>query len=395
LSASAVTILNVGWDSASRAGRSQALHEAGYRVHEAAAGSDAASLAGKIAPKLVILEPEASNGSDPGLSRQIERDFPASIIVLVPAGGNGADQLEDGAGSAPRRQVETAELVEFVQTLLRSTDPSIETWASGESSGALERAATQFRRARNMVAVVQHKDHQVHEFNNVLHAIRASLELIGNRNMEPRIAGLIERGVQAVARGSMIARQLLPIPHGRRSDLAPVDLNQVICRIAGRLDQITGSGVTLCLDLDPGIADAITNADQLELAIVNLAVNAREAMRDGGKLTVRTAEVDDSSDTLGLAARRFVEVQVLDTGCGMPPAVLERALEPFFTTGEVGEGAGLGLAQVDAIARQSGGAVRLESTVGLGTTVRIFLPEAAARPHALDRLPQAARPTTV
>jgi len=235
--------------------------------------------------------------------------------------------------------------------------------------------AGHLRRRRNIAAVGQFNGRQAHDFNNLLHALRAGLELIQRRTSEPQIADLARRGLEAVTRGTQITQQLLTLSHLQRSDVAPVDINRLILGMKGLLERTVGSAITLDLALDPGIGAARTNADQLELAILNLAVNASEAMPQGGVLTLCTGAVDDDG-TAGHG--RFIEIKVLDTGTGMPSAVRERAFEPFFTTKAAGEGAGLGLAQADAIARQSGGAVRLESEVGHGTVVAITVPVAAA-----------------
>ncbi len=187
-------------------------------------------------------------------------------------------------------------------------------------------------------------------------------------------------------RGRQGDGKLLAFSRIQRLVLAPVDINRLIAAMADLLARSLGPKIEIAMDFDESIGPAQADANQLELAILNLAINARDAMPDGGRLTIATTREDIGAEG-DLASGRFVVVTVTDTGTGMPSEVLDRAFEPFFTTKEIGEGTGLGLSQVYGIARQSGGTVKIESMLGRGTSVRVLLPAAsgvAVVPEDLD-----------
>jgi len=178
-----------------------------------------------------------------------------------------------------------------------------------------------------------------------------------------------------------------------------IDVNAVLRGTDELLARTVGPLIELRLRLDPAARPAIADANQLELAILNLAINSRDAMPEGGRLTIGTGRQVITPDQSGgggdeLGPGRYVVISVADTGTGMPPEVLARAIEPFFTTKGIGQGTGLGLSQVYGIARQSGGDVRIESSAGRGTTVRIVLREArrAARPDSSTAIDPASIP---
>jgi signal transduction histidine kinase len=363
---SSATILNVGGNEPRRASRSKALLHAGYRIQEASNSAEALALLETIEPHLVVLDMDPPDGGDTDLCRQIKHDFPATVVFQITADGDRVSCFEGDPDCQLSRQVEPADLVAVIGAVLRSRPNELFTEALR-------------RQCRNMVAISRFNGHQAHDFNNKLHAIKTGLELIKSRTSEPKIAALAQQGQVAVDAGTSIIRQMLPFSSLHAPEMAPVDLNRLIRAMAPLLERTIGSAVTLALDLAPEIAPALTDANQLRLAILNLATNACEAMRHGGGLTLRTVAVGDNvDDGSGFPSAGFVEIQALDTGCGMPQPVLERAHEPFFTTKVPGERFGLGLAQVDAIVRDSGGTLRIESEIGHGTTVHILLPVAAA-----------------
>src|SRR6185295_8875196 len=190
-------------------------------------------------------------------------------------------------------------------------------------------------------------------------------------------------------RGAKLTTQLLAFSRTQKLALSVIDVNAVLRGTDELLARTVGPLIELHLLLDPAARPAIADANQLELAILNLALNARDAMPEGGRLTISTGRQVITPDQSGdggdeLSPGRYVVISVADTGTGMPPDVLARAMEPFFTTKGIGQGTGLGLSQVYGIARQSGGDVRIESSAGRGTTVRILLREArrAARPDS-------------
>ena len=184
-----------------------------------------------------------------------------------------------------------------------------------------------------------------------------------------------------------LTAQLLAFSRTQKLAIGVIDVNAALRGTDELLARTVGPLIELRLLPDPAARPAVADANQLELAILNLAINARDAMPEGGRLTIATGRQVNTPDQSGdggdeLGPGRYVVISVADTGSGMPPEVLARAMEPFFTTKGIGQGTGLGLSQVYGIARQSGGDVRIESSAGRGTTVRILLREAgrAARP---------------
>nr|WP_302474230.1 hybrid sensor histidine kinase/response regulator [Roseococcus sp. MDT2-1-1] len=237
--------------------------------------------------------------------------------------------------------------------------------------------------AQKMEAVGQLTGGLAHDFNNLLQAVLASLDLIRRRSGDPaQVERLAAAGADAARRGARLTAQLLAFSREQKLDLAAVAVIELAEGMRDLLARALGPEIQLHYAMDEAVGMALADATQLELALLNLAINARDAMREGGRLTVavRMAEFGVNAD---LPAGRYVAVSVSDTGEGMSPEVAARAFDPFFTTKGVGKGTGLGLSQVYGIARQSGGMARIESVLGRGTTVTILLPaaesEAAAR----------------
>src|SRR5215211_7655224 len=244
-----------------------------------------------------------------------------------------------------------------------------------------ERQATQasLHHAQKMEAVGQLTGGIAHDFNNLLTAVLGSLALLRKRLPagDPRIARLLDNAVQGAERGAALTQRLLAF--GRRQALRPeiVHIPTLIGGMAALLRSSLGSSVQIRLHLPEGLPPVEVDVNQLELALLNLAVNARDAMPDGGTLTV-TARKDRmvSAPDGGLPPGSYVVLSVADTGQGMDEAILARAMEPFFTTKGVGKGTGLGLAMVHGFAAQSGGRLVLQSTVGAGTSAELWLPQA-------------------
>ena len=240
-----------------------------------------------------------------------------------------------------------------------------------------ERAEEALRQAQKMEAVGQLTGGIAHDFNNLLTPIIGGLEIITRRIEDPRLVRIAQAALDSGHRGAKLATQLLAFSRLQRIAMTPVAVNEVIGEMGRILHHTIGPKISIVKGLDPEAGHAVCDANQLENALLNLAINARDAMPEGGTLTIRTArhEEPDGSD---LSAGRYVSVTVADTGHGMEPEVLGRAMEPFFSTKPVGKGTGLGLAQVYAIAHQSGGTIRIDSRVGEGTKVSILLPHVEA-----------------
>jgi signal transduction histidine kinase len=215
-----------------------------------------------------------------------------------------------------------------------------------------------------------------HDFNNLLSVVLGNIELARVRlpGEEEEIDKLLIRATRAADRGSGLTRQLLAFARNQKMSIEPADANQLVEGVLDLLERSAGPSVRIRLDLGAGLAPVLVDRGQLEVALLNLVLNARDAMALGGSITISTRNTEAGVLPADLAAGDYVQIRVRDTGPGMPREVRERAFEPFFTTKEVGKGSGLGLAQVFGIARQSGGTVSLDSEPGQGTTVTIFLP---------------------
>jgi len=210
-----------------------------------------------------------------------------------------------------------------------------------------------------------------HDFNNLLHVVNMNLQFIVRMAEDERLAVYARRAKEAVARGSRLTAQLLSF--ARAQSLVPKlnDVNALIANLNELIEVSAGSRVKVELALAERSLPAVLDSGQLEMAVLNMAVNSRDAMADGGTLTIRTEAVDE-------AGGRFVRVRVSDNGAGIPPSLLTKVFDPFFTTKPVGKGTGLGLSQVYGFARQSGGNAEIQSTVGRGTTVVLTFPRADA-----------------
>lgn len=260
---------------------------------------------------------------------------------------------------------------------------------------------TQFAQAQKMQAVGQLAGGVAHDFNNVLQAIigYSDLLLANHRPTDPAFQDIMQIK-QNANRAASLVRQLLAF--SRRQTLRPevLDLGEVMSDLTMLLKRLLGERVELDLrhgrDLWPVRADV----HQLEQVVINLAVNARDAMPDGGRLTIRTANVAAEEarglDLPGLPGADHVLIEVSDTGTGIPPEVIDKIFEPFFTTKEIGKGTGLGLSTVFGIVKQSNGFVYVDSTVGEGTTFRVFLPRhvQSSAEVAASRLETLKRPAT-
>ena len=233
------------------------------------------------------------------------------------------------------------------------------------------------RHAQKLEAIGQLTGGVAHDFNNLLMVISGGLELLGNQAEPARRARLMAGMSKAVARGTSLTRQLLAF--SRRQALRPqvINLRDHIANMREMLDRSLRGDVEVALELPPDLWTVETDAGELELAVLNLTVNARDAMPSGGIITIRAENLPDLNDRE--LRGDYVRVSVIDTGTGIPPETMARIFEPFFTTKEVGKGSGLGLAQVYGFAKQSGGAIRTESAVGCGTTFRLLLPRSTAR----------------
>jgi len=244
----------------------------------------------------------------------------------------------------------------------------------------------QLAQANRLEAVGQLTGGMAHDFNNLLSIVIGNLDLLLERiESNPDAASLAGEAQEAALRGAELVRQLLAF--ARRQTLLPtvVNLNQRLPTLVSMLRRTLGETVTVVSDPAAMLHDVRVDRTMLENAIVNLALNARDAMPSGGRLTIETdeAHLDEeyAAQYADLRPGRYVMLAVTDTGTGMPPEIIERAFEPFFTTKEEGRGTGLGLSMVYGFVKQSGGHLRIYSEMGRGTTVKLYLPRVAAQEH--------------
>ncbi len=249
---------------------------------------------------------------------------------------------------------------------------------------------------QRMEAVGQLTSGVAHDFNNLLTVVLGNIPFLERGLAAAGIDGRMQRRLDymrlAAERGAKLTDQLLSFSRRQRLEPRPIDLNESVAAMHDLLHSTMGGTVRIETRLDPGLWPAMVDPTQLELVVLNLAINARDAMEVGGTLVVATANVrlGPPATQEEPAAGEYVCLSVSDSGTGMAPDVIAKALEPFFTTKEAGKGSGLGLSQVLGFVKQSGGGLRIESTLGEGTTVCVYLPPAAAAPSR-DEAPARAR----
>ncbi|MDF3036372.1 MAG: hybrid sensor histidine kinase/response regulator, partial [Paucimonas sp.] len=215
-----------------------------------------------------------------------------------------------------------------------------------------------------------------HDFNNLLSVIQGNADLINLLVTDDRVKRMADTIHKAARQGAKMTAQLLAFSRGQPLDLKPFDLNHALFNLTDLLKASLGSGVEIKLELSSGMPNVKADLNQIELAVLNLAINAKDAMRGGGTVTIRTAVHRGVNDLD--PHRDYAVISVVDSGEGINPEIIGKVFDPFFTTKPLGKGTGLGLSQVYGIAQQSGGTAKIKSKVGVGTTVEIWLPFAEA-----------------
>jgi PAS domain S-box-containing protein len=242
----------------------------------------------------------------------------------------------------------------------------------------------QLRQAQKMEAVGRLAGGIAHDFNNLLTAIRGNAELMSHRvKQDPAMAAEVDEILHAADRAASLTRQLLAFSRKQVLQPVPLDINEVVGGVARMARRLIGTDVQLRLDLGTSVSQVLADPAQVEQVMLNLIVNARDAMPSGGMIAVQTANVrlDAGSPEItqaGIAPGAFVMLAVSDSGIGMDQATQARIFEPFFTTKETGRGTGLGLSTVYGIIRQTGGAITVTSERGKGAAFRVYLPAVTA-----------------
>jgi PAS domain S-box-containing protein len=260
----------------------------------------------------------------------------------------------------------------------------------------LERAHEQLRHAQKMEAIGQLTGGVAHDFNNLLTPILGGLDILHRRGAsDPRAERIIEGALQSAERAQSLVQRLLAFARRQPLRTSAVRMGELVRNMTDLFGGTMGPRIRLATDVPDDLPQVRADPNQLEMAILNLAVNGRDAMPDGGTLTI-TAGLVDAAGHATLEPGSYVRLSVSDTGVGMDPETLGRAVEPFFSTKGVGKGTGLGLSMIHGLAAQLGGMLELSSTPGVGTTVSIWLPiagpdtEAAPARRDLEGTPSGA-----
>jgi signal transduction histidine kinase len=299
--------------------------------------------------------------------------------------------------AASRREAESeSERAQVLEQAVR--ERTQELWDANQAlkAEAVERQAAeaQLRQVQKMEAVGQLTGGIAHDFNNMLAVVVGGIDLARRRLNGPRreVVNHLTNAMEGATRAAALTRRLLSF--ARSEPLLPerLDTAVLVGGMSELLDRTLGERIKVRTELATDAWPVFVDPHQLENAILNLAVNARDAMDGTGKLTIRSRNVTMEANSVGdIRAGEYLVIEVTDTGCGMTPEVKERAFEPFFTTKAVGKGTGLGLSQIFGFAHQSGGEVGIESAIGKGTTVSIYLPRTDAQASNVRAHPAMAR----
>ncbi|KPF67616.1 chemotaxis protein CheY [Bosea sp. AAP35] len=255
-----------------------------------------------------------------------------------------------------------------------------------------ERTEHQLRQAQKMEMIGQLTGGVAHDFNNLLMAVIGNLDLLRKHvPADPRTLRLIDGAIQGASRGASLTQRLLAFARRQDLQLVPRSVSDLVAGVEDLLAKSVGSGVEIRYGLDAQVRPALIDANQVELALLNLVVNARDAMPEGGVIMVTTDQIRVSQD-LQLADGDYARLMVSDTGQGMDAATLAKATEPFFSTKELGKGTGLGLSMIHGLAIQLKGALRLSSEPGRGTRAELLLPVSEASVPVQEAVPMIAEP---
>jgi DNA-binding response OmpR family regulator len=394
------TILNVDDTEAARYAKQRTLRHAGFTVVDATSGQEALAQMEALRPALVLLDVRLPDISGIEVCKAIKQRWPTTMVLQTSATfTSAADRtrgLEGGADGYLIQPIDPDELVAAVRALLRLHAAEGGTRALNESlerrieerTRALhqanirlieqiaqrERAEAVLVQSQKMEAIGQLTGSMAHDFNNILASMVGYIHLVQRMAGEPNIRALLDKALAAAERGKQLTLRLLAFSRSNDLVTGPTDVRALLLSLRDWLRQAAESAIALDVELQEGAElVAVTDANQLELAILNLVLNAKDAMPQGGSITIGAGARWLAEAEGDLAPGAYVVVTVSDTGTGMTPEVADKAFDPFFTTKPVGRGTGLGLAQVANVGRLSRGGARIASTPGQGTQVSLWL----------------------
>ena len=271
--------------------------------------------------------------------------------------------------------IDNAKLFQQVQSANETLEQRVEA-----RSRELSVAHAALRQTQKMDAIGQLTGGIAHDFNNLLAGIIGSLEMIGRRVSNGRMEGLekyVGAAQDSANRAATLTQRLLAFSRRQTLDPKPTDVNRLVSGVEQFISTMIGPSINIKVAADKGLWPIKIDASQLENSIIHLTINARDAMPDGGEITIETSNIEHGSAAISgepLPDGEFVLINVSDSGTGIPPDILEKIFDPFFTTKPVGQGTGLGLSMIHGFVNQSGGRVSARSSVGAGTTISLYLP---------------------
>ena len=402
-----------------RYAKGRTLRHAGYEVVDAACGADALALTEQLRPALVVLDVYMPDMSGIEVCKVIKQRWPGTMVLQTSAtfitSSDRIRGLEGGADVYLIEPIEPEELIATVRALLRlhaaeegtrQLNDSLER-RIGERTRDLrdtnvrliqqiaqrERAEAALVQSQKMEAVGQLTGSIAHDFNNILASMMGWIHVVRHKSGDADIVAMLDKALNAGDRGKRLTLRLLSFSRSDTLVTGSVDVRALLMGMREWLQQTVGGSIKLNISIAEGDVVAVTDANQLELALLNLVINARDAMVGGGSVMLEVSSRLLEEPDGKLAPGAYVVIAVRDSGAGMTPDVAAKAFDPFFTTKPVGRGTGLGLAQVANLARLSSGAARIVSDEGSGTTVTLWL--AAGDPSNVMQLDQRAAPASL
>jgi DNA-binding response OmpR family regulator/rRNA processing protein Gar1 len=403
---SLLTILNADDNEVARYTKNRTLRHAGFDVIDAHTGGEALEILEAARPPLVLLDVRLPDISGIEVCKIIKKRWPATIVLQTSATfvtpADHTRGLEGGADTHLLEPIDPDELVATVRALVRlqaaeettrllnaTLERKIDERTRDlhrvniklvEQIAQRERAEASLLQAQKMEAVGQLTGAMVHDFNNILASMTGYIHLVRRLTDSTELRGLLDSALAAADRGKRLTARLLAFARSEEMPTSAVDVPALVKGMTEWMKQTVGGATTLDMRAATGCCLADSDSNQLELAILNLVLNARDAMPAGGEVAIAVAPHTLASADGELQPGDYVVVTVADTGIGMVAEVVARAFDPFFTTKPRGRGTGLGLAQVYNLGKRSGGTARIHSVEGAGTRVALWL--AAARSQA-------------